>query len=187
MFHGQGWDWRVLFGAGLISPLIFFFSLVYIHFWIMPIGICLGYIGITIRISNYIYVFRTLEFSGFTITFFYDLIPLMCITCLITLLTIIKIKEAYSNPTLIKKTILELGTKFPRLKIKEISEECGKDQDLIIKVVKDMIRNEEIYADYFKSSNSVLFDQQANIREINDLMEVYKDWDHSNIKKNKTS
>jgi len=54
---------------------------------------------------------------------------------------------------------------------------------LIISVLKSMISNKEIYAEFFKSSNTVSFDQQANLEEIDELMAVYKDWKDEYYKK----
>ncbi len=78
---------------------------------------------------------------------------------------------------IIKKTVLNLGTKFGRLQVKEIAEECGVENDLIVATVKEMIENKEIYATYFESSKSVAFNQQANIDEIDKLMATYKEWE----------
>lgn len=58
----------------------------------------------------------------------------------------------------IKKTILDLGTRFPRLQVAEIAEECEIDMDqLIIDIIEEMIDNKEIYAKFFKSTKSVYF------------------------------
>jgi len=85
---------------------------------------------------------------------------------------------------IIKKTVLELGIKFARLQIAEISEVCGADDvQLIVDVVKDMIDNKEIYAQYFSSTKSVAFDQQANIDEIDRLMATYKEWEEKEVGK----
>ncbi len=83
----------------------------------------------------------------------------------------------------IKNTILSLGTKFGRLQIIEISEECGESEDLIISTVREMIEGSEIYAKYFESSKSVAFDQQANIKEIDKLMDQYLQWEKEGISK----
>ena len=84
----------------------------------------------------------------------------------------------------VKKTILELGIKFARLQIAEISEVCSIDDvQLIEDIVKDMIENKEIYAQYFSSTKSVAFNQQANIDEIDKLMESYKDWEEIGVGK----
>ena len=56
-----------------------------------------------------------------------------------------------------------LGTKFTRLEIKEIKEKSDvKSTDLIVVVIKIMIKNKEIYGEYFSSSRSIAFDQSAN-------------------------
>jgi hypothetical protein len=85
---------------------------------------------------------------------------------------------------IIKKTILDLGIKFGRLQIMEISEVCSiKEEQLIIDTIKEMIDNKEIYAQYFSSTKSVAFDQQANIDEIDKLMSTYKDWEEEKVGK----
>ncbi|GAG82376.1 unnamed protein product [marine sediment metagenome] len=83
----------------------------------------------------------------------------------------------------VRQTILEMGTKFTRLTIKEISEKSEVDIYSIIKVIKDMIQNQEIYAEYFKSTKTVSFDQQTNINEIEKLMEIYREWETDKIEK----
>lgn len=84
----------------------------------------------------------------------------------------------------IKKVVLHLGTQFTRLQINEIAEECGiYNSQEIIDTVRDMIKNKEIYAKYFLSSKTVAFNQQANIDEIDKLMEAYKDWEEKGLKK----
>lgn len=92
-------------------------------------------------------------------------------------------KRKETDLLLVKKTILKLGTMFDRLDIHEISEKCGIDKSSIISVIKEMVNNKEIYAEYFKSTNSVAFNQRANIDEIDELMEKYKQWEEENIKK----
>jgi hypothetical protein len=88
------------------------------------------------------------------------------------------------NAHIIKKAVLELGIKFARLQIAEISEVCGVDDvQLIVDIVEGMIENKEIYAQYFSSTKSVAFDQQANIDEIDKLMSTYKDWEDEKVGK----
>lgn len=89
-----------------------------------------------------------------------------------------------NNITKIKKLILELGIKFTRLEIREIGEKSNiDDENMIIDVVKDMIKNKEIYAEYFKSSKAIAFNQQANIDEIDKLMATYKEWEEKEVGK----
>ncbi len=85
---------------------------------------------------------------------------------------------------IIKKKVLDLGTKFTRLEVKEISEKCKiNHEEIIIRTVKEMIKKKEIYAEYFSSSRAVAFNQQANIDEIDRLMDAYKDWEKKEIRK----
>lgn len=83
----------------------------------------------------------------------------------------------------IKSLILKLAIKYDRLHIAEIAEKCGEPEDCIIVVSQDMIKEKEIYAEYFKSTKSVVFDKQANIDEIDALMEQYKKWEEKGIGK----
>ena len=83
----------------------------------------------------------------------------------------------------IRKTILELGTLFTRLKINEVAETCKNDTNYIISIVKKMISKEEIYAEYFTSTNAVVFNQRSNIKEIDDLMAKYREWEDKNVQK----
>lgn len=46
-----------------------------------------------------------------------------------------------------------------------------------------MIINEQIYTEYFEVSKALAFDQQANINEIDQLMDTYKQWEEGKIGK----
>ena len=84
----------------------------------------------------------------------------------------------------IKKVVLDLSIKFTRLQISDIAEKCGiTDKQLIINTVKDIIASKEIFTEYFSSSKSVAFDQQANIDEIDKLMDAYKELEGKKFKK----
>lgn len=84
----------------------------------------------------------------------------------------------------IKNLVLDLSTRFTRLEIQEIGEKCGiTNEELIATVLKEMINNKEIYAEYFSSSKSIAFDQMSNLREIDNLMEIYNSWEQSAFKK----
>jgi len=72
---------------------------------------------------------------------------------------------------IIKSTILDLGTKFAHLQLNEIVEECEEDENLVLRAVKKMIQNNEIYAKYFESSRAVAFNKEANIENIDKLKE----------------
>ncbi len=88
------------------------------------------------------------------------------------------IKKVENNRIIIiKKTILDLSIKFTRLQVAEISEESHIDQNFIVNTIKDMIKNKEIYAKYFDSTQAVAFDQQSNLKEIDRLMTTYEEWE----------
>jgi tetratricopeptide (TPR) repeat protein len=77
----------------------------------------------------------------------------------------------------VKSIVLELGMKYSRIQISDIAEKSKEDQELIIPTVKEMIQKEQLYAEYFEASKSIAFNQQANIDEIDKLMDTFKDWE----------
>lgn len=79
----------------------------------------------------------------------------------------------------VKKTIIDLGTRFTRLKVVDLAEKCRVDQHTITNTIIEMIKGNEIYADYFQSSKSVSFNQQANIQDIDNLMIIYSKWEET--------
>ncbi|MFX1447216.1 MAG: hypothetical protein ACFFCG_03685 [Promethearchaeota archaeon] len=138
--------------------------------------------GLTITYFIFIFLYDIL----FLETLFIDLFWI--ITLIVNILVYIFLRSKKKDLTFeemfeIKKVVLDLGTKFTRLEVREISETCGYDSDSIIGVLNSMIMNKEIYADFFKSTNTVSFDQQANIDEIDELMAVFKDWEVSHYEK----
>ncbi len=81
----------------------------------------------------------------------------------------------------IKRTVLDLGTKFTRLQVAEIAESCGvADEALIIETIKDMIAKHQVDAQYFASTKAVAFNQQANLQSqdafIADLDKGFTTW-----------
>lgn len=82
----------------------------------------------------------------------------------------------------IRKTILKLAVKYSRLHIAEIAEKCDEPEDCILVVIRYMIKRKEIYAEYFESTKSLVFDEQANIDEIDSLMKKFDDWELQHCK-----
>lgn len=77
----------------------------------------------------------------------------------------------------VKKKLLELGTQFEHLRVGEIAERCGVLERTVISILKEMIKNNEIYAKYYKTESLVVFDQQLITKEIDQLMETYRNWE----------
>ena len=79
---------------------------------------------------------------------------------------------------------MNYSTKFARIQLSDITDKTGiTDENLIMNITRNMIANHEIYAEYFSSSKAITFNQQANIDAIDNLMEVYKDWEQNKIGK----
>lgn len=137
--------------------------------------------GLTVLHFIFIYIY-----NGELLLFLVTLLWLL--TLIVNLIIHILLRSGKKQLTFeaemkIKKIVLDLGTKFTRLEVREISEKCGYDSDSIIGVLNNMIIKKEIYAEFFKSSNTVSFDQQANIEEIDVLMAAFKDWEDSHYTK----
>jgi len=96
----------------------------------------------------------------------------------------IKDMKEFCQTLTIKDFMLDLGTKYEILKIGEIMEKTGiKNEELVVSTIVSMIENEEIYAEYFESTNNLKFDKSANIREIDKLMETYETWEKEGVGK----
>jgi len=148
-----------------------------------------GIAGCSLLIFNIIFMllfYRPdyFQHSYYSFVFYYDVfsIILYCVLYVLLLRFQTMLKES-NDEALIKRTILDFGTKLTRLKVDEIAEKTGTFHKTIIEVVSTMIKNQEIYARYFKSSNSVVFNQEKNIEDIDDLMTMYREWEE--VKTNK--
>ena len=98
--------------------------------------------------------------------------------CTIIFLSIFLMKNIkYEEEARIRKEILVLGTKYTNFKVKKVSKNCSSDKNTIIKIAKKMVKNKEIYADYFKISKKFVFNNNANTEEIDRLMEMFSEWE----------
>ncbi|TFF95894.1 MAG: hypothetical protein EU547_07015 [Promethearchaeota archaeon] len=158
-------------------------SLIAIQLLKLPIGIILGYISVILLGFNLFYIiFLCLNPTAEKLYmlhygFYVDLMIFILIIIIYSFLLILILRKAEKEISNVKKTIIELGTKFTRLDIKDISEKCKENKYTIIRTIKEMIKNKEIYAKYFDTTKTVAFNQQANINEIDDLMGLYREWE----------
>ena len=76
-----------------------------------------------------------------------------------------------------KSIILNLGFQFARLKVSDIVEKCGEQEDLIISIIQDMVKNREISAKYFKTSKDIAFNPEIDVEEIDNLIKSFEDWE----------
>jgi hypothetical protein len=100
-----------------------------------------------------------------------------------SLLLYLKIRKNIKEESRIRKNVLELSTKHTRLEVKELSEITKSDIDTIKGVALEMIENNEVYAQFFSSSKSVVFNQEANTEEIDRLMSIYEEWEEKQLGK----
>lgn len=114
---------------------------------------------------------------------FFTFFTMILFSSIIFLSILCMVATKYKEEAQIRKEILELGTKYPDFKVKNISKNCGSDNNTIINVVKKMIKNKEIYADYFKISKKFVFNNRANAEEIDKLMEMFSDWETEHMGK----
>lgn len=84
---------------------------------------------------------------------------------------------------IIKKIVLNLGARFLRLEIRDIAEKSKLNIKKVEDVVSEMIRNNEIYAKILEDIKVVEFNQNANVDEMDKLLEIYELWEQKSIKK----
>ena len=83
----------------------------------------------------------------------------------------------------IKKVILNLGTRFTRLEIGDISEKSNLNVKKVEEIIIEMIENKEIYAAYQENTKIVRFNQEANLEEIDKLLHTYENWEKDSNKR----
>ena len=180
----------VIFFSAIIfyfTYAIFFLSIAYIFYFDFNKAIMFGFFESSINlviliIFIIVYTFEYLinKNAIYFITYSMIIAGLVIIN---TILFTFKSSQTINKEALIRKTILDLGTKYDRLEVKEISEECNVNKNSIIIVIKKMIQNREIFAEYFNSSKSVSFNLQSNINEIDELMAKYNEWEEQQVVK----
>ena len=126
-------------------------------------------------IQTFTYMYEHLGFLNVLSLFFFGTI---------IFLSIFLMKDIkYEEEARIRKEILVLGTKYTDFKVKKVSKNCSSDKNTIIKIAKKMVKNKEIYADYFKLSKKFVFNNKANTEEIDKLMEMFSEWEAEHIGK----
>lgn len=99
------------------------------------------------------------------------------------LMLFLNLRTTAKEEAIVKRKIIEFGGNIARLKVKDISEKSNVDTSTVFRILFEMIRNQEIYAEYFKSSKTVAFNQIANLENFDTLMKLYDNWEHQKLKK----
>ena len=108
------------------------------------------------------------------------IVPIIFLVMLISIF-FFKVVPNYKETARVKTQILNLSTDHPDIKVVDISKRCSVDKSTVIKIVKKMIRNNEIYADYFKHSRKFAFNNLANTEKIDELLNLYNEWEREKI------
>jgi hypothetical protein len=112
-----------------------------------------------------------------------SMIIILLIFLLNLLILFLSLRTNIKEAAIVKRKIIEYGRKIARLKIKDISEKSNVDTSTVYRILNEMIKNQEIYADYFRSSKTAAFNQIANLQNIDSLLKLYEDWEHQKLKK----
>ena len=83
----------------------------------------------------------------------------------------------------VKRKILNISTRYNQLAVDEIAEKCRVRSMIVKKLIDDMISNDELKAKYDMNTGLVEFDRTANVREIDELLEKYREWETDKIGK----
>jgi len=76
--------------------------------------------------------------------------------------------------SVIKKLLLDFGTKFARLEVRDISEKYFRNRRKVKQIVSQMVANKEIFAEDIKKNKIVEFNKEAYIEQIDRLIEKYR-------------
>lgn len=106
------------------------------------------------------------------------------IFAILLLLIFFKVRPNYKKQAIVRKKVLSFSTNYSEFKIYELAQICSTDKDFIKSVVKKMIKNNEIYAEYFKNTKKFAFNIKSNLEEIDKLMALYEQWEIQHFGKN---
>jgi hypothetical protein len=102
--------------------------------------------------------------------------------CLILLNLIMKkLIRNFKEESRIRNEILKIGTTETKIRLAPISQKLFIDKSTIVRTVKEMIVQQEIYAEYFRISNKIAFNIKANNAEIDKLMKLYNEWEELHL------
>ncbi|MFX1408022.1 MAG: PCI domain-containing protein [Promethearchaeota archaeon] len=169
-------------GVGLLYVSMNFMYKLRFHLTILY-----GLIGFLLIFINYMYtvIYFYVEISLNLIPFHVNFIHIFIFVGLCGIIFIIFLKSTFfkKDQKKIKSTVIDLGTRFHRLEIRDIAEKCYVNREKVEKVIHTMIQANEIYAIYSDDSKMIEFDQNKNIDQLDALMALYKNWEKKVYKK----
>ena len=150
----------------IFTYFLFILSIRYVFLLEIKMAVIIGIINCVISGLGSIYIRGWILVNSLPV-----IISIFIVNIIMILLPNIRINA--EEEAIVKRKIIEFGGKIARLKVKDISEKSNVDTSTVFKILREMIKNQEIYAEYFKSSKTVAFNQIANIEKIDSLMRLY--------------
>ncbi|MFW9938639.1 MAG: PCI domain-containing protein, partial [Candidatus Thorarchaeota archaeon] len=173
---------------GSISVGFLYVSMNFMYKLKFHLTIMYGLIGFLLIFINYMYtvIYFHLEISLNLIPFHVNLIHIFILAGLGGIIFIVFLKSTIffkNDQKIIKSTVIDLGTKFHRLEVRDIAEKCYVNREKVQKIIQAMIEANEIYAIFSDKSEMIEFDQNKNIDQLDALMALYKNWEKKEYKK----
>ena len=148
------WDQTIILNS--IIQIIIIIILFYLY---VKTPIIVGFIGLFLYalfdLSLMVVSSRALELRIFVLIYYLSL------QILLIILHVVPRKNEISK---IENIVLEMQKKFSKVRIKEISEVSKSDKNIILKIVKNMIKSRKINADLFRRTKTVAFFQENSIK-----------------------
>ena len=121
--------------------------------------------------------------SPYLSEFIMNFISPSIVFAILFLLIFFKLTPHYKKQAQVRKKVLSFSTNYSEFKIYDLAKIFSTDKDFIKSVVKKMIKNNEIYAEYFKNTKKFAFNIKSNLKEIDKLMALYEQWEIEHLGK----
>ncbi len=168
---------------GWITFLILLISFLMVFKFFFRLALGFGVLAYLPMLANFIitlhYAYN--EVMNISLLFYIALFIILSIVNILIYTSITGITN--SDIAKIKKLVLNLGTRFIKLEIRDISEKSGLNVKKVENVILEMLKNKEIHANFVKETKIIEFNQEANLEELDKLMKIYENWEKETFKK----
>ncbi len=169
--------------AGILRIILIIFSIRKLYRLSYQICVKIGWYICLLIFINYSILFST--DPTFITSYMSILYQISVIGILLSNIYLSKTKIKLTNQKLlmIKKNLIDLGTNFTRLTIQDVAERCNMSSSIVDNALSKMINMNEIYASYVQKTGLIEFDQESNIKDIDNLLKKYTEWEEDKIGK----
>ena len=161
----------------LISFCIIVASVVFIFRLNFKFAYLFGVLSTNLLAFDYVFTLRRYQLPIYSDISYFYLVIILTITSINIILVISNFHHNEKLDLMIKRLLLDFGTKYSQLEIRDISEKTSMNRAKVEKVITKMIENSEIYANYTSENKLITFKKESNIEEIDKLMEIYQKWE----------